>query len=150
MDASLPPELLLEGYPPPMVAMAEGLRRIVRAAVPEAIERVRPGWRVIGYDVPVGRRTAFFAWIMPQQVHVHLGFPKGVLLDDPSGILEGEGITKAARWFTLREPDDLLDEQLTRFARAAADLAELRIAGLRTAGPRTAGSAPAGERHAER
>ena len=145
MDASLPPELLLEGYPPPMAALAEGLRRIVRAAVPEAIERVRPGWRVIGYDVPVGRRTAFFAWIMPQHAHVHLGFPKGVLLDDPSGVLEGQGITKAARWFTLGEPDDLLDEQLARFARAAADLA-----GLRTAGPKTAGPRRAGERHAER
>lgn len=129
MDASLPPELLLEGYPPPMASLAEGLRRIVRVAVPEAIERVRPGWRVIGYDVPAGRRTAYFAWIMPERVHVHLGFPKGMLLDDPAGILEGRGITKAARWFTLTEADDLLDERLAQFARAAADLAQLTASG---------------------
>lgn len=125
MDASLPPELLLADYPPPMAALAEGLRRIVQAAVPDALERVRSGWRVIGYDVPVGRRTAYFAWIMTERAHVHLGFPKGVLLDDPDGILEGRGITKAARWFTLQAPDDLLDERLGRFARSAADLARL-------------------------
>jgi hypothetical protein len=129
MDASLPPELLLEDYPTPMAALAQGLRRVVRAAVPEAIERVRPGWRVIGYDVPLSRRTAYFAWIMTERVHVHLGFPKGMLLDDPSEVLEGRGITKAARWFTLREPEDLLDEHLAAFARAAADLARLTAGG---------------------
>jgi hypothetical protein len=125
VDAPLPPELLLADYPPPMAALADGLRRVVQAAVPEALERVRSGWRVIGYDVPVGRRTAYFAWVMPERAHVHLGFPKGVLLDDPDGILEGRGITKAARWFTLQAPDDLLDERLGRFARSAADLARL-------------------------
>jgi hypothetical protein len=108
-----------------MAALAEGLRRIVQAAVPDALERVRSGWRVIGYDVSVGRRTAYFAWVMPERAHVHLGFPKGVLLDDPDGILEGRGITKAARWFTLQVPDDLLDERLGLFARSAADLARL-------------------------
>ena len=125
MVASLPPELLLAGYPPPMASLAEGLRRIVRAAVPESLERVRPGWRVIGYDVPIGRRTAYFAWIMPERAHVHLGFPKGMRLDDPAGILEGRGVTKAARWLTLQAPEDLLDERLAHFARSAADLARL-------------------------
>ena len=98
----MPPEALLEGYPAAMTFLAEGLRRIVREAVPESLERVRVGWRVIGFDLPVGRRTAYFAWIMPQVEHVHLGFPKGMQLDDPAGVLEGRGITKAARWLTLR------------------------------------------------
>ena len=129
MDASLPPELLLADYPPPMASLAGALRGIVQAAVPEALERVRPGWRVIGYDVPIGRRTAYFAWIMPERVHVHLGFPKGMLLDDPDDVLEGRGITKAARWFTLQAPEDLLDERLGRFARSAADLARLTVSG---------------------
>lgn len=124
MDA-FPPEALLEDYPPSMAALAEGLRRVVRDAVPDAIERVRPGWRLIGYDVPVGRRTAYFAWIMPERVHVHLGFPRGVLLEDPAGALEGRGITKAARWFTLTVPADLDDPALAALARAAADLASL-------------------------
>jgi hypothetical protein len=120
-----PPEALLEDLPPAMAALAEGLRRVVRDAVPDAIERVRPGWRVIGYDVPVGRRTAYFAWVMPERVHVHLGFPRGALLDDPDEGLEGRGITKHARWFTLREPADLGNPGLAGFARSAADLARL-------------------------
>ncbi len=64
-----------------------------------------------------------------QVEHVHLGFPHGVLLDDPEGALEGAGITKAARWFTLDEPGQLLDERLARFSRAAADLARLQRSG---------------------
>lgn len=120
-----PPEALLEDCPPGMAALAQGLRDVVRQAVPEAVERVRPGWRLIGYDEPVGRRLAYFAWIMPERVHVHLGFPKGVRLADPDRALEGEGITKAARWFTLTEPAQLDDARLRRFARMAADLAHL-------------------------
>jgi hypothetical protein len=126
-----PPEVLLEDYPPPMAALANGLREVVLAAVPDAIERVRPGWRLIGYDVRLGRRSAYFAWIMPEPVHVHLGFPRGVLLDDPEDAMEGLGITKAARWFTLGKPSDLADPRLAAFARAAADLA-----GLARSGPR--------------
>ncbi len=125
MDDPFPPEALLAAYPPSMAALAEGLRRIVRAAVPESIERVRVGWRVVGYDLPVGRRSVYYAWIMPEREHVHLGFPKGVLLDDPDGALGGRGVTKAARWFTLHEPDDLADEGLGRFVRAAAAVARL-------------------------
>lgn len=126
MDATIPPEALLADCPPSMAALAEGLRRIVGASVPDAIERVRPGWRVIGYDVPLGRRTAFFAWIWPQIEHVHLGFPRGVLLDDADDVLHGVGITKSARWFTLTRPDDLEDGRLGRYTAAAADLARLR------------------------
>lgn len=125
MDDPIPPEALLAGYPPTMASLAEGLRRIVRDAVPESLERVRVGWRVIGYDLPVGRRTVYFAWIMPETAHVHLGFPKGMLLTDPDRALEGRGVTKAARWFTLREPGDLSDARLATFARAAATVARL-------------------------
>ena len=90
------------------------------------MERVRPGWRIIGYDVPVaGRRTAYFAWIMAQREHVHLGFPWGVMLLDRDGVLQGEGEAKRARWFTLEREEDLRDPRLAAFARAAADLATI-------------------------
>ncbi len=122
----IPPEVLLEDCPPAMAALAQGLREVVLAAVPGAVERVRPGWRLIGYDIPVGRgRLAFFAWIMPERAHVHLGFPWGVMLLDRGGALEGEGETKRARWLTLSEPRDLQDPRLAGFARAAADLAAI-------------------------
>jgi hypothetical protein len=131
----MPPEVLLEDDPPAMAALAQGLRDIVLTAVPEALERVRPGWRVIGYDIPVGkRRLAYFAWVMTEPVHVHLGFPKGVQLFDPDGILQGEGEAKRARWFTLTTPDDLRNPHVAAFTRAAADAAELNSALRRRAG----------------
>jgi hypothetical protein len=107
----IPPEALLADYPPAHVEIAERLRRIVIDAVPDAIERVRPGWRLIGYDLPVRRRGAMFAWVWLEPEHVHLGFPRGVQMDDPKGVLIGAGITKLARWLTY-EPGDPIDADL--------------------------------------
>jgi len=122
----IPPEALLGDYPPPMAELAERMRRIVREAVPEALERVRTGWRIIGYDVPVGRsRTVFFAWIMPEPEHVHLGFPKGILLDDHRGLLSGNGITKQARWLTADVPDDIDADLFAEYTREAAVVSSL-------------------------
>lgn len=104
----LPPEALLEDFPPPMQAIAHRLRTIVLRTVPDAIERVRPGWRLIGYDVPVGRRAAYFAYVAPEVEHVHLGFEHGWAMRDPNRLLLGAGITKQVRWLTFR-PGDAID-----------------------------------------
>lgn len=122
----LPPGALLAGYPQPMREIGEWLRGVVRRAVPEAIERVRPGWRLVGYDLPITpRRSVYFAFIAPEPIHVHLGFEHGILMQDPRGLLLGAGITRQVRWVTLT-PDHLPPE---------APLAELlhesrRVAGL--------------------
>lgn len=85
----IPTDLFLAGYSPDIQELAEQLRGIVHRAVPEAIERVRTGWRLIGYDVPVGRRTRYFAFVAPEPEHVHLGFEYGAWMDDPDGLLRG-------------------------------------------------------------
>ena len=72
-DDVFPPEAFLSAYPDEIRALAETLRGVVRRATPDAIERVRSGWRLIGYDLPVGRRTVYFAWVAPEPLHVHLG-----------------------------------------------------------------------------
>ena len=95
-------------YPAPMRRIAEALRVLVRWAAPDAVEAVRPGWRLIGYDVPNGRRVAYFGYIAPGDEHVHLGFEHGVLMDDPDGLLLGRGITRQVRWLTFR-PGDPID-----------------------------------------
>ncbi len=102
---AIPVEALLADYPSAHVEIAERLRRIVLDAVPDAIERVRLGWRLIGYDLPVRNRGALFAWVWLEPEHVHLGFPRGVQMDDPDGVMSGAGITKLARWLTY-EPGD--------------------------------------------
>jgi hypothetical protein len=129
---SIPPDALLDSLPAPMPEVARSLGALVLAAVPEASERVRVGWRIVGYDVPLGRRrTAFFAWVMPQREHVHLGFPRGVLLRDPEGLLEGAGVTKLARWVTARTTAEIDVERFTALVLEAAALAQVpRAAGL--------------------
>jgi hypothetical protein len=110
----IPPEALLADAAPPMREVAEWLRGVVRRALPGSSERVRTGWRIIGIDAPIerrsgGRRFQYVAWIMVQAEHVHLGFPHGILLEDPERRLEGVGITKRARWVTLT-PEEKLPE----------------------------------------
>ena len=125
MADSLPVEVFLDGFPPPHRELAERLRAIIRRAVPDATERVRVGWRLIGYDLPMGRRSAFFAWVFPEAEHVHLGFPQGILIDDRHDAMSGAGITKRARWLTFR-PGDPIDEDLaTELVLAAEGVARI-------------------------
>lgn len=120
---TIPVEALLADFSPAHVAVAEVLRRVVLDAVPEAVERVRPGWRLIGYDLPIKGRGTFFAWVWPEIEHVHLGFPRGVLMDDPEHVMKGAGVTKAVRWLTY-EAGGYVDEELaTRLVREAARVA---------------------------
>jgi hypothetical protein len=107
--------------------MAERLRAVVREAVPESIERVRTGWRLIGYDVPVGRRTRYFAFIAPEPEHVHLGFEYGVWMADPDGLLLGAHLDLRKVRFVTYEPGDTIPTAiLERYTREAAALAMAR------------------------
>ena len=58
-------------------------------------------------------------------MHVHLGFQRGVLMDDPRGRLQGRGITKQVRWLTF-QPGDPIDPRVL----APLILEAARIAGL--------------------
>jgi hypothetical protein len=121
----IPPEALLDDFPPPMRAVAERLRRVVRIAVPDAIERVRAGWHLIGYDVPVGRKRAYFAFVAPEIEHVHLGFEHGWAMRDPNGLLEGAGTTKQVRWLKFFDAGEIDVEQCVELVREAARVASM-------------------------
>lgn len=108
----LPVDVFLDGYEPPIRDLAQALRAAVLRITPEATERVRVGWRVVGFDLPL-RRQAFFGWVFPERKHVHLGFPHGDRMEPRPGVLDGAGITKRARWITY-VPGDRIDERLVR------------------------------------
>ena len=108
-----------------MQAIAQLLRSIVVATEPTVTERVRTGWRLIGYDLPIGRRSVYFAWIAPEAAHVHLGFPVGWAMRDPLGELQGAGITKRARWLTFRAGDPIPAERCAALVREAALVARM-------------------------
>ena len=123
----IPPELFLDGYSSEIRAIAERLRDLVHEAVPEAIERVRTGWRLIGYDVPVGRRTRYFAFVAPEPEHVHLGFEYGVWMADPKRMLLGAHLDlRKVRYVTIRPGDAIPAGALVDFTREAAALAAMR------------------------
>lgn len=126
----IPPEFFLSGYPTEIREIAERLRSVVHEAVPEAIERVRTGWRLIGYDVPVGRRTRYFAFIAPEPEHVHLGFQYGTLMADPADLLQGAHLDlRKVRFVTYEPGDSIPTGPLLRYTREAAALAALRFSG---------------------
>ena len=114
-------DAFLESYPPHIAAMAQRLREIVLRATPTAVERLRVGWRVIGYDLPNGRRLSYFAWIGPELEHVHVGWQAGTLMDDPDGVLRGAHIQlKKVRYLTFRPGDRIPAKIVADFTRAAA------------------------------
>jgi hypothetical protein len=122
---TIPPEALLADHPPERRAIANALRDLVKRVVPDAVERVRPGWGLIGYDVPVRRgKTRYFAFVWAEPEHVHLGFEHGVLMDDPAGLLQGRGETKQVRWLTFLQLADIPPEaeELVREAVRVATL----------------------------
>jgi hypothetical protein len=120
----IPPELFLEAYPPGIRRAADRLRAVVRRAVPDAIERVRPGWRLIGYEVPVARRSKYFAYVAPEMEHVHLGFEYGVWMADPDNLLQGAHLNLRKVRFVTYEPGDPIPElALVDYTRDAARLA---------------------------
>ena len=130
-DDPIPPDLFLSGYAPEIRELAEGLRSVVKESVPEAIERVRVGWRLIGYDLPIGRRTRYFAWVAPEPEHVHLGWQHGIWMADPQGILRGAHLNlKKVRYVTFQPGDEIPTEVLSRYTLEAAGLATLGVSGV--------------------
>ena len=120
MSDSIPPEALLADFPDGIRAAAETLRAVVRRAVPGSIERVRGGWRLIGYEVPVGRRSRYFAYIAPERIHVHLGFEYGTWMTDPDGLLEGAHLgLKKVRFTTFTAGQAIPTKALEALTREA-------------------------------
>ena len=123
----VPPELFLSGYPDEIRDVAERLCDVVREAVPESIERVRTGWRLIGYDIPIGRKTRYFAWVWPEPEHVHLGWQFGIWMSDPEGILRGAHLVlRKVRYVTYQPGDPIPTDVLMGYTREAAALAAMR------------------------
>jgi hypothetical protein len=104
---------LLAPFPPEVRALAQAARARVTTLVPHAVERLRPGWGLIGYQAP-----RYFAFVMPVKTGVRLGFEWGVRLDDPEQFLEGDG--SQVRFVTLTRPSHLRRQALADLIRQAA------------------------------
>jgi hypothetical protein len=122
----IPPDAFLAAYPEPIQTIAETLRALVRRTVPDALEGVRLGWRLIGYDLPVGRRSVFFAYVAPEPGHVHLGFQVGTLMADPEGLLQGAHLhLKKVRYLTFEPGQPIPEQTLVELIGQAVRIASL-------------------------
>ena len=113
-------------YPAPIARHAQRLRDLVKEAVPNAVERLRPGWRLIGYDLPITRHGTYFAWVWPENEHVHVGWQVGTLMADPHGLLRGAHLRlKKVRYLTYAPGDAIDAEHVIEYTRDAARIAAM-------------------------
>jgi hypothetical protein len=98
---------LFAEHTPQVAAAAAWLRQVVLDALPDAREVVYPGWHGLGYHHP---EAGYLCAVFPRADDVLLGFERGVLLDDPHGLLSGEGRT--VRYVRVELPGDPPAERL--------------------------------------
>lgn len=109
------PEELFYGFPNPVPDICWQLRDLVMEVAPEAVEKVRPGWRLLGFEL-----NQTFCAVAPQRDHVRLVFERGGELDDPDGVLIGTGTQ--VRWMRFDALDDVDDDVVRSFVTAAVAL----------------------------
>jgi hypothetical protein len=115
------PEDILAVHEEPIVTLAQKLRALVRAELPDAEERAYPGWKAIGY---VDADAGYVCGIFPFSDRVALGFERGVLLPDPEGLLRpGVSGGSKVRYVEIRRPSDVRVHALRALLRAALTVA---------------------------
>ena len=91
-----PPARQLLGYRAPYGPHVSNLTLAVRDVVleeaPQAVESISKGYALaIGYSFTGKPLKDGFCHIVTYSTHVNLGFNRGALLPDPSGVLIGKG-----------------------------------------------------------
>ena len=76
---------------PAMRPIVEQLRRLILAVDPDAVEIVRLGDRAATYGVGPKKMSEGYAFVLPYEHWVNLGFFHSQGLPDPDGLLEGSG-----------------------------------------------------------
>jgi len=95
----------LATYAPEVQAIVLRLRALILDVVPDALEQVDQPGKLIGYGFkPTYKDT--ICVIMPLKSAVNLGFPRGVELPDPQGLLTGTGVrARHVRITSLQDTD---------------------------------------------
>jgi hypothetical protein len=89
------------------------LRSVVDDAAPGAASGIK-------WAQPVWESNGPFAYVKAFSRSVNIGFWRGAQLDDPAGILEGEG--DRMKHVSLREGDAVQAAELSAFVRQAVEL----------------------------
>lgn len=100
----------LDGWQAEVVAT---VRDLVKAAAPDAAEAIKWAQPVFDYHGP-------FAYIRAFKNHVNFGFWRGAALDDPLGLLQGDG--EKMRHIKLTGPAEINPEVIKQFLQQAIHL----------------------------
>ena len=82
--ADIPVEEFIQNASASVRPLLEDLRELVREEIPEAKEEIKWGR-------PVYSLNHIVCYLAAAGDHANLGFYRGIELDDPKGLLEGEG-----------------------------------------------------------
>ena len=113
----VPPESILVDHIMEIRAIAEALRKLVRATLPEAVESGHPTWHSIGYRHP---KAGYVCGIFPHKDSVDLVFEFGILLPDPYQVLQGEG--KQTRYIPITKIDEINELAIKQLINEALSL----------------------------
>lgn len=108
------PEELFYGFPEPVPAICWKLRDLIMEIAPDAVEEVRPRWKLLGFDL-----DRYFCAVAPQKDHARLLFEYGVELPDPQGRLQGTGAQ--VRYLRYTDPDQIDEDVVRDFVRLAVE-----------------------------
>ena len=97
--------------------LALRLRELVQSVLPDALEKIQPGWGVADYHLGELKGRGFMS-IGPQKKWVNLYFMAGSDLPDPTHLLTGAG--KRMRHVKILKPEDLKNAALRALILAAA------------------------------
>ena len=111
------PESILDDHTLEIRAIAEELRKLIRATIPEAIESGHPTWHSIGYRHP---KAGYVCGIFPHKDSADLVFEFGILLPDPHQVLQGEG--KQTRYIPITTIDEINEGAIKQLIEAALSL----------------------------
>lgn len=103
--------------------LALGLREIVLEEAPAAVEKLVRVYALVFWYSLTGKMSDAFCQVVVYHKGVNLMFNRGAELQDPDGILVGEG--KIIRHIKVRKPEDLKNPYLRKFIRAALKHAKL-------------------------
>lgn len=115
---------MLSNYDLSVGELALELREMVLKEAPASVERLVQVYALVFWYSLTGKMSDAFCQVVIYPKGVNLMFNRGAELEDPHGVLVGEG--KIIRHIKVRAPEDLENPHLRKFIRAALKHAKLR------------------------
>lgn len=112
-------EDFLSGFSPEVSNLALQLRDLVIEMAPDAIEQIDVPAHLLAYGYAQTYKHLICVIILYKD-YVNLGFPRGVDLDDPDGLLEGTG--KKARHVKIHSEEQIESPGVLTLLQASIDV----------------------------